>query len=76
MNKNVLTVKRFRLVLEKKSLLLEFLLKTAPSSDDDVIRESVLNDYSELALVKQVCFWFEEEVDLYRFVFLREAVFL
>jgi hypothetical protein len=60
----------------RTSLTLEFFFEASSSSDDDVIRESVLNDDSELALVKQVSFGFEEEVNLYRFVFLREAVLL
>ncbi len=53
----------------RTSLTLEFFFEASSSSDDDVIRESVLNDDSELALVKQVSFGFEEEVNLYRFVF-------
>lgn len=61
---------------KRTSLALELLFKASPSSDDDVIRESVLNVDSELTLVKQVSFGFEEEVDLYWFVFLREAVLL
>lgn len=57
------------------SLNLELLIKASFSPDDKVVVNAVRNGYSELALIQDVCFRLEQEVDFCWLVALDVLIF-